>query len=88
MNKKANAIFWLFLFSTAWCFGYIDPGSGSYIIQIIIAAFLGISVGLKLFWKKIKLFFQNLFSKNPKQTEPGETPLEKDDEGTNKPGDA
>lgn len=32
---------------------YIDPGSGSFIIQGIIAAALGAGVAVKLFWRRI-----------------------------------
>jgi hypothetical protein len=35
-------------------YGYIDLGSGSYIIQLIIAGFVGFSLSLRIFWKKIK----------------------------------
>lgn len=38
-------------------YGYIDLGSGSYIIQLIIAGFIGFSVSLRIFWKKIKTRF-------------------------------
>ena len=38
-------------------FLYIDPGSGSYILQMIIAAVLGISFFFKNFWLAIKAFF-------------------------------
>jgi hypothetical protein len=38
-------------------FLYIDPGSGSYLIQIIIAAVLSAAVFFKNFWYKIKSFF-------------------------------
>jgi hypothetical protein len=36
---------------------YIDPGSGSYILQMIIAAVLGVSFFFKNFWLTIKSFF-------------------------------
>ena len=36
---------------------YIDPGSGSYMLQMIIAAVLGISFFFKNFWLTIKSFF-------------------------------
>jgi len=36
---------------------YIDPGSGSYILQMIIAAVLGVSFFFKNFWYSIKAFF-------------------------------
>jgi hypothetical protein len=36
---------------------YIDPGSGSYILQMIIAAVLGVSFFFKNFWLSLKAFF-------------------------------
>ena len=36
---------------------YIDPGSGSYLIQVIIAAILGALFYIKNFWLRIKSFF-------------------------------
>lgn len=38
-------------------FLYIDPGSGSYLVQLIIAAILGIGFFFKNFWYSIKAFF-------------------------------
>ena len=34
--------------------GYIEPGTGSFVIQGIIAAILGFGVTAKVFWKRIK----------------------------------
>ena len=36
---------------------YIDPGSGSYLVQVIIAAVLGIAFYFKTIWLRIKMFF-------------------------------
>jgi hypothetical protein len=36
---------------------YIDPGSGSYLIQVIIAAVLGVAFYFKTGWNWIKSFF-------------------------------
>lgn len=33
---------------------YLDPGSGSFIIQILIASLLGIGVALRVSWSRIK----------------------------------
>ncbi len=33
---------------------YLDPGSGSFLIQLLLAAILGISVATRLYWGKIK----------------------------------
>jgi hypothetical protein len=36
---------------------YLDPGSGSMIIQLILGAIAGAGVALKLYWNKIVYFF-------------------------------
>ncbi|MDH4272414.1 MAG: hypothetical protein OEW18_10635 [Candidatus Aminicenantes bacterium] len=38
-------------------YSYIDLGSGSYIIQLIIAGFVGFSLSVRIFWKKIRIRF-------------------------------
>ena len=54
-----------FLFSGIFAqkaYAYLDPGTGSYIFQMIIAAVIGGLFAIKLFWAKVVLFFRNLFS--------------------------
>jgi hypothetical protein len=48
-------------------YAYLDPGTGSFIFQIIIASLIGAFFTIKMFWTKIILFFKNLFSKKQKQ---------------------
>ncbi len=36
---------------------YIDPGIGSVIIQVVLAAILAVGVVIKVFWKKITSLF-------------------------------
>jgi len=45
---------------------YIDPGSGSYILQLLIAGALGGLYAIKVFWSQIKSFFSSLFRKAKK----------------------
>jgi len=33
---------------------YLDPGSGSILLQMLVAAFLGAAFAVKVYWKKIK----------------------------------
>jgi len=54
----------LFLFLEHSVYAYLDPGSGSYFFQLIIAVLLGGIFSIKLFWNKIKIFLRRLFSKN------------------------
>jgi len=35
---------------------YIDPGTGSIIIQAIVAAVVGVGIAVKLFWHRILKF--------------------------------
>ena len=49
-------------------YAYLDPGTGSYFLQIIIATLLGAMYAIKHFWYKIKLFCTNLLSKFKKRS--------------------
>ena len=51
---------------------YLDPGSGSFIIQIAIAVALGLGVAIRASWGSIK----NYFGAKPK-------PEEEDDDSDN-----
>jgi len=44
-------------------YGYIDPGTGSYMLQILIASFVGILFSVKIFWAKLAIFVKSIFSK-------------------------
>lgn len=43
---------------------YLDPGTGSYVLQMIIAGLLGAAFAIKLSWFRIKRFISGLFSRN------------------------
>lgn len=47
-------------------YAYLDPGSGSYILQLILAGLLAASFAVKSVWRNIKCFIANLFSKKQK----------------------
>lgn len=36
---------------------YLDPGSGSFLIQLLIATLLGLAVAVRASWSKIKGWF-------------------------------
>lgn len=38
-------------------FAYLDPGTGSIIVQSIIAGAVGVGVLIKAYWHKLVLFF-------------------------------
>jgi hypothetical protein len=48
---------------------YIDPGAGSYLVQVVVAA----AVGVAMFFKTIKMYVRTFFSrfrKKPKDNSP------------------
>jgi len=45
---------------------YIDPGSGSYLVQAIVAAILGVAFFFKNIVFAIKHFFHRIFGKKSK----------------------
>jgi hypothetical protein len=44
---------------------YLDPGTGSYVLQLLIATVIGALFALKMFWKRVVTFFKNLVSRPP-----------------------
>ena len=51
---------------------YLDPGSGSYFIQLLLASLMGALFILGVYRKKVTDFFRNLFSTRKDDDEPGE----------------
>ena len=48
---------------------YIDPGTGSIILQTVIGGFAAVLVAVGMFWKQIKAFVGNLFHRSKKSEE-------------------
>ena len=46
---------------------YLDPGSGSYLLQLIVAGLLGGMFVLRLSWRKVTSFFSRLFRRQREQ---------------------
>ena len=38
---------------------YLDPGTGSMVVQMIVGAIAGVGITLKLYWHKIARFFRS-----------------------------
>ncbi len=43
------------LSNEAWA--YLDPGTGSMVLQLLLGGVAGVVVVVKLYWEKIKYFF-------------------------------
>jgi hypothetical protein len=48
---------------------YLDPGSGSFLIQLLLAALLGGAFAIKIYWKKIKALFSGKKAEIPPLTD-------------------
>jgi hypothetical protein len=64
---------------------YLDPGSGSFLLQLLLAALLGGAFAIKIYWKKIKVLFGGKkepveASENVTNIESTETPVDPNDE--------
>ncbi len=51
---------------------YIDPGSGSLVLQAVIGAVAAVLVAMAMFWKQLKAFVAGLFSRSRNNGKPRE----------------
>lgn len=42
---------------------YLDPGSGSFLLSILIATIAGAGIYVATYWRKVKAFFDRTFNK-------------------------
>tara|TARA_A100001011_G_C14281939_1_gene831990 strand:- start:1221 stop:1481 length:261 start_codon:yes stop_codon:yes gene_type:complete len=47
-------------------YAYLDPGTGSIILQAIIGFIAAVGATVGLYWQKFKVFFKRLFNKDKK----------------------
>ena len=44
---------------------YLDPGSGSYMLQLLLASMFGLAIGIKLFWRQFKARIAGVLFRRP-----------------------
>ncbi|MDA9615355.1 hypothetical protein N9S12_00520 [Candidatus Pelagibacter sp.] len=66
MINKTLFFLYFFLFTSS-AHAYLDPGTGSIILQAIVGAFAAFLSTLYIFWEKVKIFFRKVFKKNNKK---------------------
>jgi hypothetical protein len=73
--KKQHTLYILgiFLFLTENTYAYLDPGTGSMLLQGLIAAIAAGLVVIKLYWQKMKAF---LFGRGRKENSPAGSPAD------------
>lgn len=55
MKIQYWALALLLLGSSPSAFAYLDPGTGSMLLQVILGGIAAVGVALKLFWHKIRI---------------------------------
>ena len=67
-GRRANCLalvaLWALIFARP-AYAYLDPGTGAFLFQLLIAGLVGGLFAVKLFWKRIASFFARLFSRKP-----------------------
>lgn len=58
--------------STTWASAYLDPGTGSLVLQMVIAGALTAAASIKVFWAQLKDFFRRA----PKQKDDVRTDMD------------
>ena len=64
------SVFKLVLYSLVFfpnmAYAYIDPGTGSMMIQALLALIATVSVSIGIFWRRIRSFFVRLLGREKK----------------------
>ncbi len=59
--KISLGVFLLGTFVSSEAYAYIDPGSASMFLQMLIGVLVGVGITIKLYWTKIKFKFEEKF---------------------------
>ena len=66
MNKIIFQSFLIYIFSIINVFAYLDPGTGSIILQAILGAIAAGFSYCVFYWNKVKNFFLRVFKRKKK----------------------
>ena len=66
MKNKIIILLSFFILTTK-AHAYLDPGTGSIILQAIIGAFAAFFTSIYIFWNKVKNFYKKIFKKIKKK---------------------
>jgi len=58
------------LFLVRPAYGYIDPGTGSYVLQTLLGILFALAVTLKIYWRHVAGFFRFKFGRKRRGERP------------------
>ena len=64
MKKYSYIIAALLIVSQLPAQAYLDPGTGSLVLQVLLAGIAGAACWIKIQWNNIKNFFNKVFKRN------------------------
>jgi hypothetical protein len=64
LMQNAACIILVFCILAPVAHAYLDPGSGSMMLQLLLAGLAGVVVAIKVFWRRILVFFGLAKDKN------------------------
>jgi hypothetical protein len=53
------------MFPLASAYAYLDPGTGSFVLQMLLGGIAGAMVVARLWWEKVKLAAASVFHRKP-----------------------
>jgi len=56
-------VLFILVFFADSAFAYLDPGTGSMMVQALIAIFAVVSVSIGIFWARLRSFFSRIFGR-------------------------
>lgn len=70
MMRLLLMVFMCAVFSAAPAWAYIDPGTGSLLLQGVIAAIAGVLGAVSLYWKRVRGWFASIRRRGKPPTAP------------------
>ena len=67
MNKVFLIILIFIVLNPSFAYAYLDPGTGSIILQAIIGVIAASLTAISIYWEKFKSIISKIFMRNKKQ---------------------
>lgn len=61
-----SSVIFIISLTAQHAFAYLDPGTGSMLLQGLLAGLLAAAATIRIFWKRIKIFFYRFTNKKDK----------------------
>ena len=62
---RALAVLALLVISERQLFAYVDPGSGSMLLQLLLGGVAGVAVAVRMYWHRVRSFFGSRSDNTP-----------------------